>query len=291
MIDLHTHSTYSDGSLTPAQLAAHASETGLTAIALTDHDCLEGVREFLDACANAGAGEDGKSSLMGIPGVEISVRVAAGAMHILGYFVDDADAAFGDILRRIRGGRDDRNKQIVTRLVELGCDLTMEDVRRCAGDLVVGRPHFALAMIRKGYVGSKKEAFEKYLVKGGPAYVDRYRLSPEESIAAISRAGGVSVLAHPLTLGLDDKALRCRIGELKEMGLAGIEAYYSEHTADREREYIEMAREFGLLVTGGSDFHGALNPAIKLGRGFGSLRVPDSVAEKLYERSGKTPSH
>ena len=162
--------------------------------------------------------------------------------------------------------------------------LSWDEVRAFAGEDVVGRPHFAQAMMARGYVLTKDEAFEKYLGKGKAGYAERRRLTPEDSIRLIRDAGGVAVLAHPFTLGLTPPDLRKLVGQLKDWGLGGIEVYYSEHTSDMERQYRDLAHDFGLVSTGGSDFHGALSPDIKLGRGFGSLRVPDEVVDQLESR-------
>lgn len=282
MIDLHVHSTFSDGSLTPEQLVASAREIGLTALALTDHDCTSGIERFMAACADG----DG-SGLRGIPGVEISADVKGGTMHLLGYYVDTQDAELERTLDLIRDGREFRNHKILARLNELGLPMTWEEVSAFAGEDVVGRPHFAQALLSKGYISTKQEAFDSYLAKGKPAYVDRFRLSPSDSVAAIRSAGGVPVLAHPYTLQLGDAALRSFVTELKEAGLAGIEVYYSEHSSARVKAYLALAADRGLLVTGGSDFHGEANSEVALGTGRGGLAVPDELADELqrYARS------
>jgi 3',5'-nucleoside bisphosphate phosphatase len=276
MIDLHMHSTYSDGSLTPEQLVDHAVAAGLTAIALTDHDCTGGLGRLMAACA--------KSKLVGVTGVEISAEIKRGTLHMLGYFIEQGNAGLEAILARIREGREDRNGVILTKLNALGLALTWDEVASYAGEDVVGRPHFAQAMLAHGYVTTKDEAFEKYLAKGRPAYVDRFRLMPKESIAAIRDAGGVAVLAHPFTLELEKKALREAVAELRDVGLQGIEVHYSEHSPDQTRDYLELAMNLGLAVTGGTDFHGASNPEIRLGVGFGRLCVPDELLDKLAKR-------
>lgn len=278
MIDLHTHSTFSDGTLKPAELVRLAGRCGLTALALTDHDCTSGIDEFI------AAGSELEAGLKLVPGVEISANVDSGTMHMLGYFIDCEHASLQRILAQIRGGREARNARILERLNELGLDLTWDEVAAHAGEDVVGRPHFAQALVARGHVTGKQDAFDRYLAKGQAAYVDRFRLSPEDSIAAIAGAGGVPVLAHPFSLGLAADALRERIGELAEMGLQGVEAYYSEHTPEQTRGYVSLAADLGLAVSGGSDFHGANNPDIRLGRGFGSLHVPDEVIRYLEEK-------
>ena len=277
MIDLHMHSTFSDGSLTPVQLAAEAARAKLTAAALTDHDGTTGVQPFLDACTALG--------VRGIPGVEISVESTHGTMHMLGYFIDHASAALEAELVKMRGGREIRNQLILKKLNEIGFSLTWDEVADYAVEDVVGRPHFAQAMKARGYVKSKDEAFDRYLGKNKAAYMERYRMTAEESVRMIRGAGGVPVLAHPFTLGLGRKALREQVAELAAMGLQGIEAYYSEHDAGQVRLCLGLAREFNLVASGGSDFHGAINPDIRMGYGFGNLSIPDDLVELLYERA------
>jgi 3',5'-nucleoside bisphosphate phosphatase len=276
MIDLHTHSTFSDGSLTPNELARAAAGVGLAAVALTDHDGVTGTAAFIAACAQEG--------LRGIAGVEISVDFNPGTMHMLGYFVDSANRALEEALVHIRSAREDRNQAILRKLIALGCALTWDEVAAYAGEDVVGRPHFAQALEARGFVKSKDEAFERLLGKGRPAYADRYRLTAEESIRLIRGAGGVPVLAHPFTLGLEGKPMRECLQRLAAGGLQGLEAYYPEHSPDMHHQYLQLARELGLAVTGGSDFHGAANPDIKLGIGFGNLRVPDDLLAALEAR-------
>ncbi|MFC1462652.1 phosphoesterase [Verrucomicrobiota bacterium] len=263
--------------MTPEELVKLAGSTGLTAIALTDHDCTTGVERLMAASNAAGNG------FIGIPGVEISADVARGTMHILGYFLDPSDRDLEEVLVQIRDGRQLRNKKILVRLNELGLDLTWEEVAAFAGEDVVGRPHFAQALEARGYVKSKKQAFDRYLAKGKPGYVDRFRLQSADCISVITRAGGVAVLAHPFTLDLAGPALRDLVRDLKDAGLAGLETYYSEYSPQQEKEYRKLAAELGLLEAGGSDFHGAINPGIRLGAGFGSLNVPDELVGKLKE--------
>lgn len=278
MIDLHMHSTFSDGTLTPEVLVAQAAGYGLSAIALTDHDGMEGVDPFLKASETAGP--------RGIAGVEMSAEVSRGTMHILGYFVDHTHTELNEALQRIRGGRAARNREILRKLVVLGCPLEWDEVTAFTDEEVVGRPHFAMAMQARGYVKDKTDAFNRYLAKGRPAYVDRLRLDPDACIAVIRKAGGVAVLAHPYTLALGEQALRKRVAELRDMGLQGIEVFYSEHTEAWEAAYRRMAAELGLAMSGGSDYHGDVNPRIRMGIGFGGLRVPDELVADLEARRG-----
>lgn len=273
MIDLHVHSTFSDGSYTPEKIVEMAVDAGLTAIALTDHDTTAGTARFLAACEEEG--------MRGVPGVEISANAVKGTLHILGYYVDKEDPEFESVLAKIRQGRAGRNDTIIKNLGKLGFDLTMEEVAAFAGEDVVGRPHFAQAMMKRGYVKDKQEAFDKYLAKGKPGYAERYRMSDSESIAEILRVGGVPVLAHPFTLELDAGALDKYVGDLVDMGLQGIEVYYSEHNKAQVDQYLALTEKYDIAATGGSDFHGEVNPKVKLGRGFGNLRVEDALLDRL----------
>jgi hypothetical protein len=277
MIDLHMHSTFSDGTFTPTELVARAEEKGLTAMALTDHDSTNGIGELLAAA--------GDCSVTAVPGVEISADFRPGTMHILGYYVAHEDLQLNDHLRWIRQGREARNREILHKLVALGCHISWEEVAHYAGEDVVGRPHFARALVERGYVKDTREAFHRYLARGKPAYADRRRLSPEDSISLIRQAGGVAVLAHPYTLHLGKWDLRRQVRKMCEMGLEGIEVFYSDHTRPMQKQYLHLARDYDLLVTGGSDFHGAGSPDIDVGSGFGNLEVHDELFKKLEARA------
>ena len=276
MIDLHTHSVFSDGSKTPEELVAVAAAAKLTALALTDHDTTEGLPRFLAAAQ--------QSVIHGVTGVEISVEHHPGALHMLGYFFDPTHAGLQEKLAQLRAGRTERNRKILRQLQDLGLELTWDEVHALAGGEVVGRPHFARAMIARGHVKDKDEAFAKFLARGRPAYAERFRLSPADSIRMIRAAGGVAVLAHPCSLKLGQKALRALLLELRAAGLDGVEVYHSEHNSSQTKLFHQLATDLGLAITGGSDFLGALMPDIKLGRGFGGLRVGDELLEALDKR-------
>lgn len=273
VIDLHTHSIFSDGTLTPEELVSAAVAARLQAIALTDHDTTEGLPRFLAATMVRG--------IRGVPGVEISAEYHPGAMHILGYFFDPGHPVLQQRLAQLRAGRTERNHQIMDKLQALGLELTWDEVHALAGGEVVGRPHIARALIARGHVKDKGEAFGKLLARGRPAYAERFRLSPTDSIQMIRAAGGVAVLAHPCSLKLGQKQLRALLQELREAGLGGVEVYHSEHNASQTRTYLRLANDLGLACTGGSDFHGTLMPDIKLGRGFDRLRVSAELLPKL----------
>jgi 3',5'-nucleoside bisphosphate phosphatase len=258
-IDLHTHSNASDGSLPPVEVVRLAKERGLKAIALTDHDTIDGLAEAEAAGKQAG--------LEVIPGVEISARHPGGSMHILGYFLEYEDRLLAERLEVLKQARKDRNPQIVAKLNGLGIPMTMETVERISGRGQMGRPHIARALYEGGYVRNIQEAFDIFLGNQGKAYVSKFRFPPGEAIEMIREAKGVPVLSHPFTLNLrNSEDLRERLQELKGLGLAGIEVYYPEHSPEQEALYLSLARELGLLITGGSDFHGDNKPEVELGR-------------------------
>ncbi len=274
MLDLHVHSSYSDGSETPETLVAIAKAAHVRAIALTDHDNVYGIPDFLAACREA--------EFLGIAGIEVSANVESGTLHILGLGIDAGNEALRDALTEVLEGRDERNMRIVEKLQELGFNISYDEVLDVAGEDVVGRPHFAQVMVARGWVESVEEAFSRYLEKGQPAYVDRFRFQPEEAIALIRGAGGVPVMAHPLSVTEDFAELRQVVGKLTDAGLRGIEAYYNGHSPETTLECLRLAKRNGLLVTGGSDFHGQnVKPGIRIGIGNGSLFVPDRLLEPL----------
>ncbi|MGI6086360.1 MAG: PHP domain-containing protein [Kiritimatiellia bacterium] len=273
MIDLHTHSTFSDGSLTPEQLVQEAAFIGLSAIALTDHDTIGGVPRFLDACRAA--------QIRGVPGVELSADIPNGSMHILGYFIDLQHPELTVRLQEIQSGRVARNAEILKHINDMGLALTMEEVASYAGGDNIGRLHFAQALTARGYVATRQEAFDRYLGKGRKGYAERIRMSPRDCIELIRRAGGVPVLAHPFTLDLGKQALTKQVAELVDYGLQGIEVFYPQQNDRQMKQYQAMAKTFSLVMTGGTDFHGAPMPDIKLGTGFGDTKIPETVLEQL----------
>ncbi len=274
--DLHVHSTFSDGTLTPTQLIDKAVELGLSAIALTDHDSTNGVAEFQRAA-------QGKP-IQTIAGVEVSADFSPGTMHLLGYFVAPAHPNLARHLEWIREGRLYRNREILHRLVQLGFHLTWDEVAAYAGEDNIGRPHFASAMVAKGYARDRNDAFRKYLARGKPAYADRRRLPPGETMALIREAGGLPVLAHPVTLDLGPWELRRLLTDLRNKGLEGMEIYYPEHGREQLRQYRKLAKTFGLVATGGTDFHGAATADMAFGPPLGSLAVPADLIEGLEQR-------
>ena len=258
-VDLHSHTTASDGALSPRALVREAVKYGVGVLAVTDHDSTEGLAEAFDEAARHPA-------LTIVPGLEINCDVAGGEVHVLGYYVDHEAGWFQEFLRAQRAERVARVHRIVQRLAELGMPVDPAEVFEICKEGSPGRPHVAQAMVNRGYVRSIKEAFDRYLHANGPANVPRRRLTPVDAVRVIRQARGVPVVAHPGLANRDDM-----IPELVEAGLLGIETYYSEHTPAQVRAYLELCDRYGLVATGGSDFHGTqtgrLNPP-------GSPRVP-----------------
>jgi predicted metal-dependent phosphoesterase TrpH len=273
LIDLHTHSSASDGSLSPRELVEYAVKKRAAAIALTDHDTIEGLGE-----AQQTAREKGFEL---VPGLEISADYPGGTMHILGYFIDPDDPILGQELSRLQEARRERNPKIIAKLQQLGIPVTYDRVRALAPGQV-GRPHIAQAMLQMGAVKTLDEAFRNFLTKGAPAYVEKFRYPPEKAVDLIIRAGGVPVLAHPFTLKFSSpEQLRGIVAALKDRGLRGLECLYSEHTAEQTRRYAALAAELGLAVTGGTDFHGKNKEGVDLLTGYGTLRIPHRLLEEL----------
>lgn len=273
LIDLHVHTTASDGTMTPRELVFYAAAKGLKAVAVTDHDTVDGVAEALDAGKEAG--------IKVVPGVEIGVDYP-GEMHILGYFIDYKNPRLVEGLEKLRLFRENRNPQMVEKLREIGFDITMEEINDAAGGNIIGRPHFASVLVRKGYVKDNKEAFELYLAAGKPAYVKKDRLTPKEGIELITGAGGIPVLAHPKYLRVDEgRELGHLINELKQYGLQGIEVYYSEHSIEETERFYRLAVANNLIITGGTDFHGTNKADIEIGIGRGNLAVSYDLMEQF----------
>jgi 3',5'-nucleoside bisphosphate phosphatase len=278
VIDLHTHSVVSDGSDAPGRIPELAAEAGCSAVALTDHDRLDGVEE-----ARARAEELGVTL---IPGCELSCvsPAAAGSMHVLVYFVEPFGGPLQDKLVELQAVRDDRNRALGERLGELGLPVTYEEMQEEAGGSGAGRPHAAAVMVRKGVVGSVEEAFERWLGDGRPGYVERTRLEPAEALHLVRESGGVAVVAHPLSLKLADAQLEETIRELAELGLAGMECIYGRYSPQERGDLADLARRLGLVVTGGSDHHGTYKPDLSVGVGQGDLDVPDRALAELEDR-------
>ena len=278
-IDLHIHSTASDGTLSPSEILNMAQRLNLGAISITDHDTINGTKEALAIGI--------PPSLKFLTGVEISANPppsfsGPGSFHILGYGINIHDTELNRTLVRLQEARKNRNPRIIELLNRMGFELTLHEIRKEVGECQLGRPHIANQMVKKGFVQSIREAFDNYLATGQPAYVDKYRVDCDRAIAVILNAGGIPVLAHPVLLNIqDDDVLEKLVICLKEMGLKGIEAYYPEQTPDLIARYTEIANRYGLLITGGTDFHGSIKPEIKMGSGRGNFSVPYELYEKL----------
>ena len=276
--DLHTHTTASDGSDTPYELVKKAKEAGLSGIAVTDHDTLAGIKEAMEAGDELG--------IEVIPGVELSVLSPQGNMHMLGYFIDTESAVLREVLEKVQEARARRNPMILEKLVGMGRSVTMDELREIARGGQVGRPHIARAMLERGYVKTVGEAFARFLRNGGPAYVPKSILKPAEAIRAVHSARGLSVLAHPVTLGCNEEELDALLSQLKENGLDGIECYYTEHSKPFTQLCLKLAEKYRLLPTGGSDYHGEAKPHVKLGKGKGNLCVPRACLDALKSAAG-----
>ncbi len=287
-IDLHIHTNASDGTFSPCEILRHAEQLGLKAISITDHDTVSGVIE----AQNAGIPD----SVRFLTGVEISAALppgfgSLGSCHVLGYCINPDNPCLTKTLRVLRDARKNRNPQIIGKLNSLNIDITLEEVLSDAVHNQVGRPHIAEIMAKKNIVSSIDEAFEKYLGRGRPAYVDKYRIDCAEAIQIIKDSNGIPVLAHPFLLNRENPTvLENLIIVLKDMGLMGIEVYYPGHPPAVMAYFTEIAHRYELLVTGGTDFHGKLTPEIRMGSGKGDLFIPYELYEKLIiankKRSG-----
>ncbi len=285
-VDLHIHSTASDGTLSPVEILRLAETLGLGAISITDHDTLKGSKELIESA--------GASHVHVISGIEISTipppsYVVAGSFHILGYGIRLNDPVLNHTLETLQQARENRNPLIISRLNEMGLDISIEEVIQASGEAQIGRPHIAQLMIQKGFVRSIDEAFDVYLGLNKPAYVDKYKLGCQKAIEMIAGAGGTPVLAHPILLGIPDKSrMESLVATLQEMGLQGVEVYYPDHSSENVEFYSKLARSYNLAITGGTDFHGAINPDIQLGYGKGDFFVPYSVYDFLLNRQQTT---
>ncbi|HYO80866.1 MAG TPA: PHP domain-containing protein [Bryobacteraceae bacterium] len=276
MIDLHSHTTASDGTFSPAELIEAAATAGLDALAITDHDTFAGYQ-----AAQQFAEQRGVRLLCGI---ELSTKANTGrrqTVHLLGYFLRQPPAQqFCDWLIRMQESRRDRNCRLAERLQSMGFDIRIEEVE-ALGRSMAGRPHFARLMVSKGYAPNYRAAFDLYLDESAPGYVDREEPSLEEGIRRIAEAGGLSSIAHPIRLGLPPDAEESLISGCTAHGLSALEAYHSDQGAEDTQRYLAVAERYGLRVTGGSDFHGDNKPGVRLGTGPGRLHVPVSVLEAL----------
>ncbi|MCF0229604.1 MAG: PHP domain-containing protein [Parasporobacterium sp.] len=272
-IDLHSHTTASDGSFTPDELVKYACEKGLSTIAITDHDTVAGIPAAMSAARSCPVDI--------LPGVEVSSILGNSKIHILGYGIDYDNPKLTGYLNTVAAKRDERNMKICSQLRTYGVDIDYDDFMRSSGCRTITRTHLAQFLINNGYAADKAEAMDKYLGKGRPCYIPMSRLMAEDAIKLIRSFGGVAVLAHPMQYKQSDSGLFMMMNALKDMGLTGVEAVYSTHTHDDEMKFREMADALHFIVTGGSDCHGDLKPDIDLGTGKGNLMIPQTLLRDM----------
>jgi len=274
LIDLHSHTNQSDGSWSPEQLVEEAVRAGVTTLGITDHDTFAGYDQALGAARSAG--------LELVCGIELSTKLHGHSVHLLGYFFgSDGLTGFRRWVLEVQASRRERNVRLAQRLRELGFDITIEEAE-ARGRGMTGRPHFAQIMVEKGYVRSFREAFDEYLDESAKGYVYRHEPQFAEGVKRVREAGGVASLAHPIRVNGDVPAL---MPELRDAGMNAIEAYHSDHDADHTAMYLALAKQYGMLVTGGSDFHGDVKPGVKLGTGYGgNLHIPEDLLDRLTGR-------
>ena len=273
-VDLHLHTTYSDGRLTPTQLVDLVAQRGLRVVAVTDHDSTEGLAEAMEAAAKY-------PDLTIIPGIELSTDIPGNEIHVLGYFINYIDSGFQSTLSEFREGRLDRASRMVSNLEKLGISIDWERVLELSDGGAVGRPHIAQAMVEKGYIKYPQEAFEKYIGRNGPAYAERPKLAPGDAVRMIQGVGGLSVLAHPARYVEDPEG---HLPGLKEAGLVGMEVYYKDYTLEEIGDLLGLCNKYDLIPTGGTDYHalgtpGEMEP--------GSAGPPLEVTRKLFSLSGR----
>lgn len=272
MLDLHCHSLFSDGSDSPEELVRMGVDAGLAALALTDHDTLDGLPRFL--------GLQSQVKLRLIPGIELSCRFLGRSLHVLGLFLDPQDATLRKRLVDLRQRREDRNLRMVGKLQSMGVSITWELVQAQAPTALVARPHFAKALVACGAASSPPDAFQRYVGDHAPGYVEREELEPSEAIRWIWEAGGIPLVAHPGRFGrgfIWNEAMP----KLQEQGMAGFEAFYGDYSPSEQIYFNALAARLGMARSGGSDYHGANKPGLKLGTGWGGLRVPAELLAEL----------
>lgn len=272
-VDLHTHSTASDGTLTPEELVRKAKDCGLQALALTDHDTTGGLEEAFQAGLDCG--------IEVIPGCELSIDYPQGQMHILGLWLPLKPKRVKETLSRLRELRHSRNERILAKLAQLGINIDYGEVKELAGEASIGRPHIARILVEKKVIGSINEAFSAYIGPQGRAYVPKDKLGPEKAIEVLKEEQATVLLAHPYSLELAPPDLEVELQRLKGLGLDGVEVYYPEHSKEQTETYLELCFKLGLLVSGGTDFHGSVKPDIELGSGRGGLNLPYSLVQDL----------
>ena len=274
-IDLHTHSTASDGTDSPAQLVEAAKKAGLEAIAITDHDTISGIKEAREAAKDLGI------ELIG--GCEVSTSTEIGSMHILGLWLPEDANALENFLAHMLERRTNRNEQMIAKLRLLGIDISMEEMlERVKGSL--GRPHMAKFLVEKGYVGTMDEAFTEYLGIGGKAYVPKVAPTPEQSVRLLAELGATVSIAHPFLRAVPPEWLESLVTTLKPCGLSALEAWHSAHSAETSRNVVEMAKRHNLAISGGSDYHGSAKPNIRIGEVAPGVFIPGEILKNLKKQ-------
>ena len=278
-VDLHVHSNKSDGSLSPSDLVLEAKKKGLKAFALTDHDTVDGIDEAMAASENSG--------VIVIPGIELSTEYEGKDIHIVGLLIDKEQPTFRDKIQEFVDSRIQRNHKMCQKLTEAGCPLTYEELVEEFPGAVITRAHYAQILLKKGYTKSLKEAFERYIGDRGPCFIPREKITPEDGVKLILSAKGIPVLAHPLLYGMGKERLQILVDRLKDAGLEAIEAVYCTYSPSEETQMREFAKKNGLLISGGSDFHGNAKPGLEMGTGYGKLYVSEEILDELVKRKAE----
>lgn len=275
-IDLHTHTTYSDGTYTPEELVKYASQKKLKAIAITDHDTCDGVNEAFEYGS--------KYNVEIIKGIEISAEYEKKEIHIVGLFINPNSEEFSNTLINLRKNRSDRNIKMIKLLNSYGFSITYEELKEISGKDIITRAHFAKLMLKKGYVKSIQKCFDKYLSDGKPTYIGKELLTPEKSIDIIKKSGGIAIIAHPLLYKFNEMTLNNMLKDLRDCGLMGIECYYPTHREEDTKHLIELSKKYDLKISGGSDFHGLNKLGLDLGTGYNNnLSIPYKILKQLKE--------
>lgn len=275
LTDLHTHSTASDGTFSPSDVAALAKDAGLASVALTDHDTTDGLDEFMEAGRSLG--------IETIPGIELAAGYKNTELHIVGLFIDYKSSALKESMEFIVNERNERNKKMIKALSRIGMEISLQELEENAGGNIITRAHYANVMVNRGYVKNKEEAFDRYISSGRPGYVKRETLTPRSCIEVIRKSGGIPVLAHATLYGYGYLEIHNLVGELKEYGLGAMETLYSTYTFRQSEELRKICEYYKLAKSGGSDFHGLNKPDIKIGTGRGELRIPQSFADEMKD--------
>lgn len=280
MIDLHVHSTKSDGTFSPKELVDYAMQKNISAFALTDHDTIDGLDEIIDY-ANLLREKNVKNVPEIIPGIEFSTEFEGKDIHIVGLYINHKAECFKEYLKDFVDSRDNRNKKMCDLLCENGFDISYSELKEKYPEAILTRAHIAMLMIEKGYVNSRIEAFDRYIGDRAPYFIPREKVTPDMAIDLILKADGIPVLAHPILYHLSDRRLEAMVSRLKDIGLMGIEALYSTYTSSEENQIRSLANKYHLLLSGGSDFHGAVKPKIDLGTGYGKLYIHEDILKRI----------